>query len=105
MKPQQYKVSANYPGRDPWDDQPKEVSIDIASTGEAQAALDAVLQGLIPVEYLHSEWGAEPVFWTPELYTKGERWPEVIELSRSHVLLGFGDDNNPHTLELTVAEV
>ncbi|MEA3274659.1 MAG: hypothetical protein U9Q81_05060 [Pseudomonadota bacterium] len=147
--PQSFRVTAyypNYPGLDPYEDAPHEVTVVIESSGEAQAALDAVVNGLIPIMYLDyggdqaeeerddaleglknldaginldafralivaskssKSSGAEPVFWRPGMFHEGtkedgyreQRWPEILELHGSGITIGFGDDNDAHTLD------
>ena len=50
-----YRITAyypDYPGLDPFEDVPHEVTLEIQSTGEAQAALDAVLKKMLPIMYV-----------------------------------------------------
>ncbi|UHD15717.1 hypothetical protein [Thiocapsa bogorovii] len=109
MKPQQiemksFRVTASYPGYggvDPWDDyvDPHTETAELESADAHQAAVDAVLRRLIPVMFI----GAEPIYFDPDTFgSDGLRWPSVPESSSNEVVLGFGDDNNPRTLVISV---
>lgn len=82
----------------------------VQAPSPAQAAVDAVLQGLVPVSLSRGE---PPVFWFPEFpQICGEhvRWPELLEVSEgpdgsTAVSLGWGGADNAMTLTLNVVEV
>jgi hypothetical protein len=64
------------------------------------AAVQAVLRGHLPAFYIRYK----PIYWSSKLFLKCP-WPEVIESNQHSVLLGFGDEDSPYLLELSIHQV
>lgn len=100
-----YQVIAYYPtfpGLHPLDDSPQSRSTTVEAASEAKAAIEAVVQGLLPISFSVRRSGETvAVFWHQGIYGSDEP-PTVVQSAPSEVVLGFGEHHDAHRLTLAV---
>lgn len=105
-----FQVTAEYWGPDDEYEPSATRSCALDAPSPERAAVEAVTRGVLPREFLSISGRQEPIFWRPELYVAGERWPEVVEIEDGdaetvRLILAWGNEHNTRKLALNVRRV